>query len=153
MLKASNNRFAVFLLSFVIASFLQLNWKAALGWSPEFVMALFIICGFYLNLFEMLALSAAGIFIFNWRPEPGWEVLFFFSIPFMVIYARRFLPWHGGINNTVGIIFAVSAFYAISDFPAVAANISLFSIILGITAVFGAAVFQFFSYFYKISPI
>jgi len=153
MLKASNNRFAVFSLAFIAASFLQLNWKAGFGWSPEFVMALLVICGFYLNILEMAVISAAGIFIFNWRPNPGWEILFFFFIPFLAIYARKFLPWHGGINNIVVIILSVFAFYAVSDLPTVITNTPLLAIILLITAGFGAAAFQFFNYFYKISPI
>lgn len=148
MSKAPSNKFAVFFLAFIIASFLQLNWKAAFGWSPEFAMALLVVCGFYLSILEMAALSAAGIFIFSWRPGPGWEILFFFLIPFIVIYARKFLPWHGGINNIIGIILAVSVFYAVSDFTAIAANIPLFSIILFITVCFGAAAFQLFNYFY-----
>lgn len=153
MAKASNNRFIVFLLALIVASFLQLNWKASFGWSPEFIMAFLVISGFYLGILEMAALSAAGIFILNWRPGMGWEILFFFFIPFLVIYARKFLPWHAGINNIIGIIFSICVFYAAFDLQAVMANMLLFGIIIAITAGFGAAGFQLFNYFYKISPI
>ncbi len=153
MPKTSDNKFAVFLLSLVIVSFLQLNWKASLGWSPELVMALMVISGFYLNIIEMAALSASGIFIFNWRPVPGAEVLFFFFIPFLVVFARRFFPWRVEINNIAGIILAISIFYVVFAPHALMANISLFILILVITSGFGAAGFQLFNYFYKISPI
>lgn len=151
--KTPDNKFPVFLLSLIIVSFLQLNWKASLGWSPELVMTLMVISGFYLNILEMAALSAVGIFIFNWRPVPGAEILFFFFIPFLIVFARRFFPWRVEINNIAGIILAVSLFYAVFGLQALMANIPLFILILVITAGFGAAGFQLFNYFYKISPI
>ena len=149
----SKNKFAVCSLLLFIALFLQLNWKVGFGWAPELVMASLIIFGLYLGVLEMTVLSALGVFILNWRPVPGYEILFFFFVPFLNIFARRIFPWRTELNNIAGIILSVSIFYSISNPGGIAANSYLFALIILITAGFGAAVFQILNYFYKISVI
>lgn len=152
MLKIQNNKFAVFFLTIIIASFAQLNMKAVFGWSPEFILAALVVSGFYLSILETATLAAISIFIINWRPLPGWEMFLFLMFPFVVILARKILPWRSEINGIFGIVLSVAAFYALSDLNAIFLNPVLFGNILALTAGFGAILFQIFNYFYKISP-
>lgn len=153
MTKAPNNKFAVFLLAFIIVSFLQFNWKDIFGWSPEFAMAFLVVCGFYLNIGETAVICAIGVLLFNWLPLPGSEILFYFLIPLIIIYVRKMFPWQSGFINFLGTILAVAVFYSVSDFPAVAANLPFFAMIVFTTAVFGAVIFYLFDYFYKMPSI
>ncbi|MEK7546680.1 MAG: hypothetical protein AAB536_00655 [Patescibacteria group bacterium] len=153
MLKEKYGKLAASFLFFVIASFLQLNFKAFFGWSPEFAMAALVVFGFYLSVLEMGVLSFFGIFLFNWRVLPGWEILFFFLIPFFMMFARKIFPWRNDFNCVLGTVFSVFVFYAVFGLQGILGNPGVFMWILAATAFFGAAVFRLLNYFYKISPI
>ncbi len=149
MLKIQNNKFAVFLFVFIIASFAQLSLKAAFGWSPELILATLALSAFYLSVLEMAALCAFGILILNWRPLPGWEILLFFLLPFMVMSVKNIFPWRGMINGALGAVLSVAVFYALSDWGAIISSPAVFAEILAMTAIFSAALFQILNYFYK----
>ncbi len=151
MPKLSINKFAVFFCAFTIASLAQLNLKAALGWSPELVMATLVLAAFYLSVLEMTALSALGIFILNWRPFIDWEILLFFLLPFIVMSAKKIFPWRSAISGVLSSVLSVTVFYAFSNWSAIISNTAAFSEILALTAVFSAVLVQIFNYFYRTS--
>ncbi len=150
MKKLSSNKFAVFFFTFIIASFSQLNLKAALGWSPELIMSMLVVAGFYLSVLEIAALSAFGIFILNWQPFPEWEIILYFLLPFVIISAKNIFPWSGAINGILGAVLSTAVFYAISNFGAIISNPMVFINILILTAVFSFVLFQLFNFLYKI---
>ncbi len=149
MSKLSINKFAVFFFALIIASFAQLSLKAAFGWSPELILAALVISGFYLSVLEMAILCVFGILILNWQPLPGWEILLFFLLPFMVMSVKKIFPWRGMINGVLGTVLSVAVFYALSDWGAIISNPAVFAKILALTAIFSAALFQILNYFYK----
>ncbi|MBI4084906.1 MAG: hypothetical protein HY432_00080 [Candidatus Liptonbacteria bacterium] len=149
----AQNKFIVSLLLLLIASFLQFNFKLHFGWTPEFAMATLVVFGFYLGFLEIAFLCALGVFLFNWMPLPGFEILFFFLLPFLVLSARKIFPWKSEVNNVLIVSVSAFLFYAISDWSVISGNAFLFGLILIGTAAFGAAIFQILNYFYKLSPI
>ncbi len=149
---STSNKFAASVLVLTIALSLQFNFKAFLGWSPEFVMAALVALIFYLDILEMAILAALSVLIMNWKPLPGLEMMFFFIIPFLVMFGRNISPWESGFNNILGIILSVIIFYAVFGWSVFWGNIYFLGLITGMTTIFGAAIFHILSYFYKISP-
>jgi len=149
MQKVSINKFGAFFFVLIIASFAQLNLKAAVGWSPELILATLVISAFYSSVLEMAALCAFGILILNWQPFPGWEILLFFFLPFIVVSVKNIFPWRGMVNGVLGAVLSVVVFYALSDWGAIVSNPAVFAKILALTAIFSAALIQILNYFYK----
>jgi len=145
------DKFAVFFFTLIIVSFAQLGIKAEFGWSPELILATLVLSAFYLGILEMAALCAFGIFLLNWRPLPGLEIVLFFLFPFVIMYVKTIFPWKSMINCVFGAVLSVAFFYGVSNWGAIVSNPIIFAYILALTAVFCAVLFQIFNYFYKTS--
>lgn len=150
-MKAGINKPVIFLMILVVALFFQSNWKAAWGWSPEFVMASLIVSVFYLSALETAIIIAAGAFLLNWQPSPGWELFLFLFFPLLAMPAKEILPWKSEVNSVLLSVFSVAAFYAITDSGALVQNLVNFALLLALTACFGFVLFHALNYFYKIS--
>lgn len=148
MPKPSINKAAVFIFIFIISVFAQVIFKSSIGWSPEFIMAALVTAVFYLNVLEMVLLSAFGIFMLNWQPVLGWEILLFFLMPFIIMAAKNIFPWNAIINSVFGTVLSITVFYGLVNWSAILSNPVIFAEVLMLTAIFSAVLFQISNYFY-----
>ncbi len=143
------NKLIIFFLILLIALFLQVNWRVAAGWSPEFVVGVLIVSAFYLNLLEVAALSVASAFFLGWRPVPNFEILLLIFLPLFIAYFKKYFPWRNDVNVLISLLFSISVFYSLTNFGALVSDFRIFSFIAAATAFFVFLMFHALNRLYE----
>lgn len=110
-------KFAVALLLLLLATGLQFQTGRITGLWINFVFSFAIVAALSLDFFEFLFLLTLSIFILNWQPILGMEITLVAILPLVVFFLKKFLPWHGWLNNLL-LVFICELFLYLVIAPA-----------------------------------
>jgi hypothetical protein len=127
-------RFICAVILLLLACWLQF-WFAGLGVSINVIFATLIVCAFFFDIWELVALILVGMLIINWQPALSLELILFALIPLAAFALHHFFDSQPWIAAPVGIICGLLILYV-----AIAPEIFLPHFIVFCEDVFGSLV-------------
>lgn len=86
------SRFAGAGLLALAALLLTFKFKAALGWSPDLILPVLAVAGFFLNIYSLAFLVFLIVWVLNWQAGLPMELWILALVPFAAWLGKRFLP-------------------------------------------------------------
>ncbi len=93
---------------------LSLKLKLFFGFAPDFVAALLITFGFIFSFYETAILGAFGLWILNWRPLPGRELLVLAGLMLLAYLGRYFMPFKRFVSLGAITLLGTLLLYAVA---------------------------------------
>lgn len=96
-----------------LALFIQIQ-LAAVGLHFNLALATLIAIALVFDFWELLILDLLTIFLLNWQPAPGKELIAFFLIPLAAFVSKKIVTWEGWIHNLIAIFIGFLVFDLVS---------------------------------------
>jgi hypothetical protein len=135
-------KFVSFFLIVILSLLLQIQFRASLHWSPEFVLASLIVIAFFASLPELLFLTVLSAWLLNWQPGLAPELALFLLMPVIAHLFRRLLPWEPWVTLVLVLSAAECALAILTE--ADVFRTLLFYGVLASTLAYGAGTFLLF---------
>lgn len=74
------------------ALLLTFKFKAALGWSPDFILPVLAAAGFLLDIYALAFLTFVALWVLNWQAGLPMELLILAAAPLSAWLGKKFLP-------------------------------------------------------------
>ncbi len=149
MSPSQSHKFLAGFLVLVIAFLLWSRFGYLFNFKPDFVFASLIALSFFLGLLELLFLILLSVFLMNWQPILGVEMMIFSVVPIGIFLFRKIIfPLEGWLSNLVGIVLGLIVFYGLTDLSLALAHYGTILKDIFISALFGFLIFGLFDYFY-----
>ena len=97
------------------ALLLTFKFKAALGWSPDFLVPVLAAAGFLLDLVPLALLAILAAWVLNWQAGFPPELWFVLAVPFAAWLGKRFLPSAPWLTLAAVVAAGELLFYGIAD--------------------------------------
>jgi hypothetical protein len=101
----------------ILAIEIQLLCISSFGWSLDLALATLIAFTAFVNLHELTFLTLLSMWLLNWQPAVGPELLAFGLIPLVAFVARKSSPWNIWASTGAFILSGVPFMYLAAGVP------------------------------------
>ncbi|OGY98453.1 MAG: hypothetical protein A2855_00045 [Candidatus Liptonbacteria bacterium RIFCSPHIGHO2_01_FULL_57_28] len=99
----------------LVALLLTFKLKAALGWSPDVLLPILAVAGFFLDIYALAFLVLLTVWVLNWQTGLPVEMLVLAAAPCAAWLGKRFLPAVPWLTLAAVILAGEVALYALGD--------------------------------------
>jgi hypothetical protein len=122
----------------LVALLLTFKLKSALGWSPDLLLPVLAVAGFFLNIYALAFLVLLVIWILNWQAGLPPELWVLAAVPFAAWLGKKFLPSAPWLTLAAIIGAGEVLLYALADAGMLLGNLGfiisniVFAVLLGL---------------------
>jgi len=135
-----NIRFIAAVFAVFLACVLQF-WFASLGIAVNLILAALIALAFLFGIWEVVFFTVLALFIINWQPAFGEEIVLFGVLPLAAYASHRLFSWEAWAGSLVAIAAGLVITYGALEPEIFFARPGAFLLDLIGSLLFGAAVF------------
>lgn len=121
------------------ALLLTFKFKAALGWSPDFILPALVAAGFLLDIYALAFLVFLAVWVLNWQAGLPLELWIIALAPFAAWLGKKFLPSSPWLTLAAIVGAGEILLYAFADAGVFWGNIGfiisniVFAVLFGLT--------------------
>jgi hypothetical protein len=134
----------------VLASLLlTFKFKAALGWSPDFILPVLVVSGFFLDIYALAFLVLMAIWVINWQAGLPVELWIMAVAPFVAWFGKRFMPSAPWFTLAVVIGVGDILIYVLADAGMFLGNLGFILSNVSFAVLFGLALMTLLEWVYE----
>jgi hypothetical protein len=133
----------------LVALLLTFKFKTALGWSPDLILPVLVVSGFFLDVYALIFLVLMAVWVINWQSGLPVELWIMAAAPLIAWFGKKSLPSAPWFTLAVVIGVADILLYALSDAGIFMENLGFILSNVSFAVLFGLALMTLLEWVYE----